>query len=74
MKNPEEYLKYYAIEPDFQELNALITIVQHDVISELTKETIKKLKRILPEPEYRLILEKLLEIETNNKRNLYGFI
>jgi len=74
MKNPEEYLKHYAIEPDFQELNALITLVQHDVISELTKETIKKLKRILPESEYRLVLEKLLEIETNNKRNLYGFI
>lgn len=74
MKKPEEYLKHYAIEPDFQELNSIITLVQHDVISELTKETIKKLKRILPEPEYRLVLEKLLEIETNNKRNLYGFI
>lgn len=74
MKNPEEYLKHYAMEPDFQELNWLITLVQHDVISELTKETIKKLKRSLPEPEYRLVLEKLLEIETNNKRNLYGFI
>lgn len=74
MRNPEEYLKHYAIEPDFQELNVLITLIQHDVISDFTKETIKKLKRILPEPEYRIVLEKLLEIETNNKRNLYGFI
>lgn len=74
MKNPEEYLKHYAIEPDFQELNALITLIQHDVISELTKETIKKVKRILPEHEYRIVLQELLEIETNNKKTLYGFI
>jgi hypothetical protein len=74
MKNPEEYLKHYAIEPDFQELSTLITLVQHDVISDVTKQTIKKVKRLLPEPEYRLVLETLLEIENHNKRKLYGFI